>query len=226
VIFSSRTIPGNEKAVGAIINGLITQGVEVITDRTHLVHVSGHPRRDELRDMIGWVRPQLLIPIHGEALHLFEHAKLARAAGVKALICRNGDLVKLGPGEPGIIEELPSGRLYKDGSILEDSKSRAVVERRRMAFAGCAFIAIAVTETGELADDPEIDLVGIPEKNTAGEIIDEIVFDVVVSTVEGLPRARRRDPDAMAESVRRAARASLNEQWGKKPLCYVHVLTV
>ena len=101
VIFSSRTIPGNEKAVGAIINGLVTQGVEVITDRTHLVHVSGHPRRDELRDMISWVRPQLLIPVHGEALHLFEHAKLARAAGVpKVLICRNGDLVKLGPGDP------------------------------------------------------------------------------------------------------------------------------
>ena len=227
VIFSSRTIPGNEKAVGAIINGLITQGIEVITDRTYLVHVSGHPRRDELRDMIGWVRPQLLIPVHGEALHLFEHAKLARAEGVpKVLICRNGDLVKLGPGDPGIIEQLPSGRLYKDGSILEDAKSRAVVERRRLAFAGCAFIAIAVTEKGELADDPEIDLVGIPEKNTAGEVIDEIVFDVVVSTVEGLPRARRRDPDAMAESVRRAVRGTINEHWGKKPLCYVHVLTV
>src|SRR5450759_2912776 len=129
VIFSSRTIPGNEKAVGAIINGLLNQGIEVITDRTQLVHVSGHPRRDELRDMISWVRPQLLIPVHGEALHLFEHAKLARAAGVpKVLICHNGDLVRLGPGEPSIIEQLPSGRLYKDGSILEDAKSRAVVE--------------------------------------------------------------------------------------------------
>jgi ribonuclease J len=227
VIFSSRTIPGNEKAVGAIINGLIGQGVEVITDRTHLVHVSGHPRRDELRDMIGWVRPQLLIPVHGEALHLFEHAELARAAGVpKVLICRNGDLVKLGPGDPAVIEELPSGRLYKDGLILEDSRSRAVTERRRLAFAGCAIVAIAITDKGELADDPAVDLIGIPEKNTAGEVIDEIVFDVVVSTVEGLPRARRRDPDAVAESVRRAVRAALNEQWGKKPLCYVHVLTV
>src|SRR5713226_3849097 len=227
VIFSSRTIPGNEKAVGGIINGLVGQGIEVITDRTHLVHVSGHPRRDELRDMISWVRPQLLIPVHGEALHLFEHAKLARAAGVpKVLICRNGDLVKLGPGDPGIVEQLPSGRLYKDGSILEDSKSRAVIERRRLAFAGCAFVAIAVTDKGELADDPEVDLVGIPEKNTAGEIIDDIVFDAVVSTVEGLPRARRRDADAMAESVRRAVRATINEQWGKKPLCYVHVLMV
>jgi len=227
VIFSSRTIPGNEKAVGSIINGLITQGIEVITDRTHLVHVSGHPRRDELRDMIGWVRPQLLIPVHGEALHLFEHAKLARAVGVpKVLICRNGDLVKLGPGEAGIIEELPSGRLYKDGNILEDSKSRAVVERRRLGFAGCAFVALAVDEKGELADDPEIELIGIPEKNMSGEPIDDIVFDIVVSTVEGLPRARRRDPDALAESVRRAVRASVNEHWGKKPLCFVHVLTV
>jgi len=227
VIFSSRTIPGNEKAVGAIINGLIQQGVEVITDRTHLVHVSGHPRRDELREMIGWVRPQLLIPVHGEALHLSEHASLARACGVpKVLVCRNGDLVRLGPGDPAVIDQLPAGRLYKDGSILEDSRSRAVIERRRMGFAGCAFVALALTDKGELADDPEIDLVGIPEKNSAGEVIDEVVFDVVVSTVEGLPRARRRDPDAVAESVRRAVRASINEQWGKKPLCLVHVLSI
>jgi len=125
-----------------------------------------------------------------------------------------------------VVEQLPSGRLYKDGSILEDSRSRAVIERRRMGFAGCAFVALALTDKGELADDPEIDLVGIPEKNSAGEVIDEVVFDVVVSTVEGLPRARRRDPDAVAESVRRAVRASINEQWGKKPLCLVHVLSI
>lgn len=227
VIFSSRTIPGNEKAVGAIINGLVLQGVEVITDRDQLVHVSGHPRRDELRDMIAWTRPQLLIPIHGEALHLNEHAKLARAAGVpRVLVCRNGDLVKLGPGDPGIIGQVPAGRLYKDGTILEDSKSRAVGERRRMAFSGCAFVAIAMTEQGELADDPAVELVGIPEKNKAGEPFDDLVFDAVVSTVEGLPKARRRDPDALAESVRRAVRSVINEHWGKKPPCLVHVLTV
>src|ERR1043165_2922225 len=82
VIFSSRAIPGNEKAVMRVINGLVSQGIEVITDRTHLVHVSGHPRMDELRDMIGWVRPQILLPVHGEPLHLAEHAALARRAGV------------------------------------------------------------------------------------------------------------------------------------------------
>lgn len=227
VIFSSRTIPGNERAVGGIINGLVSQGIEVITDRTHLVHVSGHPRRDELREMISWVRPQLLIPVHGEALHLHEHAKLARACGVpQTMIVRNGDLVRLGPGVPSVIEELPSGRLFKDGSILESSKSRAVSERKRLAFAGCAFIAMALTQKGDLVDDPEVDLVGIPEKNTAGELLDDIVFDVVVTTVENLPKARKRDPDAVAESVRRAVRSSLAEQWGKKTLCYVHILTV
>ena len=96
VIYSARTIPGNEKAVGRVINGLIEQGIEVITDRTHLVHVSGHPRRAELEELIGWVKPQIVIPVHGEALHLTEHAALARRCGVKQVIqCRNGDLVRL-----------------------------------------------------------------------------------------------------------------------------------
>jgi len=227
VIFSSRTIPGNEKAVGSIINSFVEQGVEIITDRTHLVHVSGHPRRDELRDMISWVRPQVLIPVHGEALHLSEHAKLARAAGVpKVITCKNGNLLRLGPGDPAVIDNVPSGRLYKDGMLLEDQKARAVVERRRMSFAGCAFVALALTEKGELADDPEVDLMGIPENNAAGEVIADEVFDLVVSTVENLPRARRRDADAVSESVRRAVRASIAEQWGKKPLCVVHVLMV
>jgi ribonuclease J len=227
VIFSSRTIPGNEKAVGAIINSLVTQGIEVITDRTHLVHVSGHPRRDELREMISWVRPQLLVPVHGEALHLAEHAKLAREAGVpKVITCRNGDVVRLGPGDPAVIDQIPAGRLYKDGFLLETDKARAVVERRRLSFAGCAFIAIALNDKGELADDPEVELMGIPENNAAGEDIADEVFELVVSTVENLPRARRRDPDAVSEAVRRAVRASIAEQWGKKTLCVVHVLMV
>lgn len=227
VIFSSRTIPGNERAVGAIINGLITQGVEVITDRTHLVHVSGHPRRDELREMIGWVRPQVLVPAHGEALHLDEHARLARAAGVpRVLVCRNGDAVRLAPGEASIVGEVPAGRLYKDGLLLEEARARAVSERRKLGFSGCAVISMAITEKGELADDPEVDLVGIPENNASGEPFADEVFDVAVDTFENLPRARRRDPDAAAESVRRAVRSMLLMQWGKKPICVVHMLVV
>ncbi len=227
VIFSSRTIPGNEKAVGNIINGLVTQGIEVITDRTHLVHVSGHPRRDELRDMISWVKPQILIPAHGEALHLSEHADLARKAGVpKVIVCKNGDLVKLGPGDPGVIDQLPHGRLYKDGNLLETEKARAVSERRRMSFAGVVFVALAITDKGELADDPQVDMAGVPEKDADGKTIDDRIYDVVLSTVENLPRAKRRDPDTLAEAVRRAVRAEVNAAWGKKPVCQVHVLTV
>lgn len=227
VIFSSRTIPGNEKAVGTIVNGLVTQGIEVITDRDALVHVSGHPRRDELRDMISWVRPELLIPVHGEALHLSEHAKLARACGVpKVMIVKTGDLVKLGPGDSAVIDQLPSGRIFKDGMILESEKSRAVTERRRLGFAGCAMVALAINSKGDLLDDPAVDLIGIPEKSSAGLLLDDIVYDIVVDVVENLPKARKRDPDAMAESVRRAVRSTLAEHWGKKTICYVQVLVV
>src|SRR4029079_18756221 len=116
VIVSARTIPGNEKAVGRVVNGLIEQEIEVITDRTHLVHVSGHPRRAELEALIGWVKPKIVVPVHGEALHLHEHAALARKLGIKHVIrCRNDDLVRLAPNAR-IIDEVPPARVYKDGT--------------------------------------------------------------------------------------------------------------
>ncbi len=227
VIFSSRAIPGNEKAVGEVINGLVMQGIEVITDRTHLVHVSGHPRRDELRDMIGWVRPQILIPAHGEALHLAEHAELARRAGVpKVLICRNGDLVRLAPNGPEIVDEVPSGRLYKDGSLLISAEGRTVAARRRLSFAGVVTVALAVNDKGTLMADPEVELIGLPETDAAGVSMTEIARDAVEKAFESMPKPRRRDPDAIAEAVRRAVRSRIAERWNKKPICHVHVLTV
>ena len=227
VIFSSRAIPGNEKAVAEVINGLVTQGIEVITDRTHLVHVSGHPRRDELRDMIGWVRPQILIPAHGEALHLAEHAELARRAGVPhVLVCGNGDLVRLAPGAPEIIDEVPSGRLYKDGSLLVNAEARTIAARRRLSFAGIVSIALALSDKGELVADPEVELIGLPETDAAGASMTEIARDAVEDAFEALPKPRRRDPDAVAEAVRRAVRGAIAERWNKKPICHVHVLVV
>jgi ribonuclease J len=227
VIFSSRAIPGNEKAVGRIINGLVSQGVEVITDRTHLVHVSGHPRRAELLDMISWVRPKILIPAHGEALHLAEHAALARGAGVPhVLICRNGDLVSLGNDGASIIDEVPSGRLYKDGSLLVDARSRSVAARRRLSFAGIVTVALAWSEKGVLVADPEIELIGIPETDKAGESMTEIALDAVEEAFESLPKPRRRDPESVAEAVRRAVRGAIAERWNKKPICHVHLLRV
>src|SRR5499427_5270818 len=147
VILSSRTIPGNEKAVGRVINGLVRQGIEVITDRTHLVHVSGHPRRSELEDLYGWVRPRIVVPVHGEALHIVEHAALARKVGVPdALRCENGDLVRLSPGPATIVDEVPAARLYKDGKLVVEAAGRTVSLRRRLAYNGMVSVALALTE--------------------------------------------------------------------------------
>ena len=227
VIFSSRTIPGNERAVLRVVNGLVAQGVEVITDRTHLVHVSGHPRRAELLDMIGWVRPRILIPAHGEALHLAEHAELARGAGVPhVVLCRNGDLVRLAPGDPQIIDEVPSGRLYKDGALLVNAEDRTVASRRRLGFSGVVSAALALSEKGALLADPQIELIGIPEFDAAGTAMAEIVHAAVLEALEALPKPRRRDPESVTEAVRGSVRAAVAARWNKKPVCHVHVLLV
>ena len=227
VIFSSRAIPGNEKAVARVINGLVAQGVEVITDRTHLVHVSGHPHRAELLDMIGWVRPKILIPAHGEPLHLAEHAALARGARVPhVLVCRNGDLVRLGGDGAAIVDEIPSGRLYKDGSLLVSAEAKTVAQRRRLSFAGVVFVALALSDKGVLVADPEIELIGVPETDAAGAAFADIARDAVEEAFESLPKPRRRDPETVTEAVRRAVRGAIAKRWNKKPICHVQVLDV
>lgn len=231
VIFSSRTIPGNERAVNRIINALVLQGVKIITDRDGLVHVSGHPRRGELEQMYRWLRPQVSVPVHGEPLHLSEHADLARAMGVREVIrLVDGDMVRLISADPSlhaeVIEEVPVGRLYKDGHVLINSADPAVAERRRMSFAGLVSVAVAMTPKGEVVGDPMIDLSGLPELGIGGKPIDEVVEEAVLDCLDGLPKQRRRDPDAVAESLTRAVRGQVNAIWGKKPLCHVLVITV
>ena len=226
VIFSSRPIPGNERSIGRVINGLIDQGVEVITDRTHLVHVSGHPRRAELEDMLGWVKPRTVIPVHGEPLHMSEHAALARRLGLNTLSCRNGDLVRLAPGEPAVIDEVPAGRIYKDGSLLVPAEARTVADRKRLSFAGIVIVALAMTDKGVLAANPDVELIGCPDNSADGIPMAEIAYDAAVKTVETMPKQRRRDPDSVEEAVRRGVRAAVAQRWGKKPHVTVHVLTV
>ena len=227
VILSARAIPGNEKAVMRVINGLVSQGIEVVTDRTHLVHVSGHPRIDELREMIGWVRPQILVPAHGEPLHMAEHAEVARGAGVgQVVLCRDGELVRLAPGTAGKIDEVPAGRLYKDGTLLVSAEERTVADRRRLGFAGVVSVALAVSARGELISDPAVMLTGIPAADAGGQPLEDIAYDAALEAFESMPRARRRDPDAIAEAVRRAVRAALAAAWNKKTTCHVHVLEV
>lgn len=227
VVFSSRTIPGNEKVVNHIINALVRRGVEVMTDRDGLVHVSGHPRRGELKQMYEMVRPQVAIPVHGEALHLHEHAKLAKSLGVPEVVtCYDGHVVRLAPGPAERVDDLPFGRLYKDGRLLVAETARAIPERRKLSFAGVVSVSVAVDRHGGIAGDPSVEITGIPERGEGGVDMLDHVLDTVSATLENLPKARRRDPEALAETLERAVRAAVNAVWGKKPVCHVHVLEV
>jgi ribonuclease J len=227
VIFSSRAIPGNEKGIGTIINNLIGRGIEVVTDRTHMVHVSGHPRRGELAQMYRWTRPRIAVPAHGEQLHLAEHAAFARGHGVPEVVqIRNGMMVRLAPGRAEIVDEVPSGRLYKDGDIVIDSTDRAISERRKLSFSGMVSVAIAIDGRGEIAGDPVIDIMGLPSRSRRGEQLSEIVADAVADVLDGLSKAKRRDPETVERAVERAIRGTINEVWGKKPACHVLVIEV
>ncbi len=227
VIFSSRTIPGNEREVGDVINGLVMQGVEVITDRTGLVHCSGHPRRDEVARMYEWVRPKILVPAHGEPQHLAEHARFARARGIDHVVgVRNGDMVSFGPGQPGIIDEVTTGRLLQDGSILVDATDEAVRQRVKLAFAGIVTVAIAISRQGDVVGDPDVVLTGLPARDNSGAALDLIVDKALFSTLDSLPRKRRGDADTVSNAVERAVRAAVYQVWGKRPQVNVLVVEV
>ena len=225
VIFSSRTIPGNEKAVGKIINAFATARVEVITDRTALVHVSGHPRRAEMAKMYAWVRPRIAVPAHGEPLHLSEHAAFAIAQGVpQVLRAFDGDLIRLAPGDVSASGSVASGRRLKDGAILLPADQESVGQRRRLAFAGVVSVALALTPKGEMAGDPDVMIAGLPERTREGAAIDALIDDAIFEAFEGLPPGKRRDPDVVSSAIERAVRNSVNAVWSKKP--QVHVLVV
>jgi ribonuclease J len=226
VIFSSRAIPGNEKAVSRVQNGLADQGIEVITDQDALVHCSGHPRRGELEQLYGWLRPDIAIPMHGEGRHLEMHAQLAERLGVREVVrARNGDMVRLAPGPAAIIDEVPVGRLYRDGAIITRADDGQVRERRKLSFAGSVAVALVLSEKGVLLAEPEVALMGLPAGNGHGVSLENIVRDAAIGTIESIPKARRKDPTLVSDAVRRAVRAAVNQAWGKKPLCSV-LLTV
>jgi ribonuclease J len=227
LIFSSRTIPGNEKAVNRIINAMITQGVHVITDRDSLVHVSGHPRRGELRRMYEWLRPQAVVPVHGEALHLSENAKLARSLGIEEVAeCRNGDVVRLVPGPVEIIDQVPYGRIYQDGQLLVNAEERTVADRRRLAFAGVVSVAVAISGRGDIVGDPWVEMTGLPVSAAVNQTMEDVVMDAIDDAIASLPKARRRDPESLTQAIERSIRGAINAVWGKKPLCHVLVVQV
>jgi len=191
------------------------------------VHVSGHPRRAEVEELISWVKPQVLIPVHGEALHLHEQAKLARAAGVPQVVeIRNGQVLRLAPGRAEIVDNVAHGRLYRDGRLVVSHEASGVVDRRRMSFAGLVSVAIVLSDSGDVLEDPNVALLGIPEVDAEGTSFREIAEEAVDDALDALPKPRRRDAEAVREAVRRAVRGEIETAWGKKPQTIIHVTHV
>ena len=226
VIFSSRNIPGNELAIGDIQNDLAEMGCRIITDSDQLVHVTGHPRRDELRRMYGWCTPRASIPMHGEARHLEEHGALARGCGVPEVVAaRNGTLVRIAPGPAEIIDDIAVGRVFRDGKLIVSAGDGPVRERRKLSFAGIVVVSLVVSSKGDLVADPQIVLDGVAKEDKDGELVEDLVFDAVTGAVESIPKARRKDLPVLQEAARRAARSACDQATGKKPICKV-MLTV
>lgn len=227
VIFSSRIIPGNDVAIFDMQNELARRGVKVISEKDHFIHVSGHPCRDELAAMYQWIKPEVAIPVHGEARHLREHAALAKTLQVpEALVLKNGDMVRIAPGPAKIIDEVPSGRFVLDGDVLVPAWDMGVQERRRLSFAGAVFVSVALTEKGDVAGDPEVRLIGLPERDAEGLRFEEHAYDALDKALDQLPARKRKDDEYVAEYIRRAVRGAIRREWGKKSAVEVIVTRV
>ena len=227
IIFSSRAIPGNEKAINDIKNGLVEQGIHIITDAEALVHVSGHPRRNELQQMYSWVRPKMVVPVHGEAAHLVAHAELAAQSGIAEVPrVRNGDILRLAPGAPEVVGEAPHGRIFKDGNLIGDYEEMGIGDRRKLAFVGHVAVSVLLDSRYDFMGDPEVEPFGLPQFDDEGEDMGDTLYDAVLGAVESIPRARRKDLEMVREAVRRAVRSTANEIWGKKPVVMVFLTKV
>jgi len=221
VIFSSKIIPGNEIAIGRIMNALSDLGAIIVTERQAHVHVSGHPGRPELAAMYDWIRPRIIVPVHGEPRHMAEQARFALAHGVpEAVVQRNGDVIRLAPGEPKKLDEVRVGRLVLDGDVILPADGATMNERRRMSFTGLIAVTLAVGKDGQLAGEPVVRPFGIP--------VEEDREDFIADATDSARRAF--DPKAgeeqMREAVRLAVRRCATAWTGKKPLVEVTLLRV
>ena len=221
VLFSSRQIPGNEIAIGRIMNQLAARGIEMVTDRQGLIHVSGHPGRPELQALYSWLQPQILVPVHGEMRHMREQARLGRAEGIPhAVLQGNGDLVRLAPGKPGRIAQVRSGRLVLDGDIISPADGEAMGARRRLAAHALVVVALAVSATGKVVSAVEVAALGLPLDEDMDTFVAETQADVERG-VHALKGAKSRDREAVREAVRLAARRAAQRWSGKKPVVQV-----
>jgi ribonuclease J len=225
-IFSSRIIPGNEKDIFRLQNDLVRLGVEVVTEKDEFVHVSGHPAREEMEEMYRLLRPRLAVPVHGEARHLQEHARLARACGVEeAVEIANGAMLRLAPGPAEVVDHVPTAKLCVDGPRIVRLDSEILRNRRRMVFNGSAVVTVVLDGKGRLLGDPQLTALGLLDAAHEAEEHDAVV-DAVREAVEELPQKARRDDGVVREAARLAVRRSLRDSHGKKPITDVHLVRV
>ncbi len=223
VIFSSRVIPGNERAIGTVQDNLVRRGVRLMTDADHLVHVSGHPARDELRKLYRLVKPRYAVPVHGEWRHLSAHAALAQEAGSTPLLLEDGDILQLAPGRAEVIDSAPVGRLVLDGTRLVPLTGRVLSARRRMLFNGVVVASVAVDEAGRLRGSPRISAPGLFE---AEDPENDRIAGEFAAALGDLPAPLRRDDAALADAARAALRRAIGRRVQKRPLVDVHLLRV
>jgi ribonuclease J len=223
VVFSSRVIPGNERAIGTVQDNLVRRGVRLMTDAAHAIHVSGHPARDELRRMYRLVKPPVVVPIHGEWRHLSAHAELAQEAGSTPVLLEDGDILNLAPGAIKVIDSAPVGRLVLDGNRLVPLAGGVMAARRRMLFNGVAVASVAIDEAGRLRGRPRISVPGLFDADDAecGRIADELA-----EALADLAAPLRRDDAALTEASKTALRRVLGRRLQKRPLVDVHILRV
>ncbi|MFC3676643.1 ribonuclease J [Ferrovibrio xuzhouensis] len=223
VAFSSKIIPGNDRTLYALHNELVSRGIEVITEKDAFIHVSGHPSRDELAEMYALARPQIAIPVHGEPRHLVEHARFARSLQVPhGIVPRNGDLIRIGPGAPEVIEQVPAGRLAIDGEDLVPVQGGALQVRRKLAFNGAASVSLVVDGQGRLQAPPQVLLAGVV--NIEPDEVAEELAEAVATAIEKLRPGAQRDDAALEQAAIRAVRAGLRGETGRKPITQVHIV--
>jgi ribonuclease J len=227
VIFSSRTIPGNERGVNRIQNNLARIGCEIVTDADALVHVTGHPRRGELVQMYGWLKPKVAVPMHGEMRHLRAHAELAKAQGVEDVrVVLNGEMVRIAPAPSLLVDEAPVGRLFRDGKLIVEDGDGPVRERRKLSYVGIVVVGLALSRRGELVGEPDAEIDGVPYETVDGYAMEDVVLDAVEGTLKSIPPGRRKDVELVRDAVRRGVRAAVDQVWGKKPIVKVLITVV
>ena len=220
VVFSSKQIPGNEIAIGRIMNQLAARDILTVTEKQAHIHVSGHPGQPELAALYGWLRPKLIVPVHGEIRHMHEQARFAVEQGVPdALVQENGDLVRLAPGPAHILERVRSGRLILDGDVILPADGETINERRKLSFYGQISVAV-VLSNGKFTDSA-IQYRGVPVEDEREAFLDEMN-----AAAEKAAKSPARDRDALKEAIRLGVRRIATDWTGKKPIVDVLILDI